>query len=476
MGTGPLERVVAAGTYGELHLLSTYPTNRTSEVAERLQNRTRVSVLQQLVNLAAEAEDDFAQILGVSLSAVRAAVERKPGARLTFHLSSGTAAMAAAWIILSRTRWPADLVQTTPSGEVRSADVPYDVTAEFLDGAVRIVTGQVSRPGDAALGDPGRCGPQMAETLRRAERLSMTDAPVLLEGEAGVEAEAFARLVHQRSRRAAARFVSFPCRATSREHIEAELFGQAARVFGAPFQDQPGQLELARGATVFLDEVAEIPLGGQARLSRLLSTGTATRLGGLAPTPVDVRVIAGTTRDLAVEVAEGRFLEDLYRQLSIAAVRIPSIRERKDELPELINRLLAETNDRCSAMTPKRFSPEARNELLSRDWPGNVTELRNSLTRLVVWAEHETISVDDVRQHLGIEAKTARADGILGRPFDESFRMEDVLDEVSRSYIERALEEAGGVKAKAVELLGMSNATTLTNWMKRLGLGGGAKR
>jgi len=379
-------------------------------------------------------------------------------------------------MILARTRCLANLVQYTKARGVHRAEVPLDVSAEYVVSAGNALSGIAARPGNAALGDPDQYDHVMAQVLRRAERVAGSDIAVLLESEPGVEAETFARFIHERSRRAGGRFVSFPCRATPEGRLEADLFGQSARPFGAPFEGQPGLFEVARGATLFLDEITAISLEGQIRLSRILSTGEVMRINGHSATAVDVRIVAGTRRDLAREVAEGRFLEDLYKQLFIAAIRLPSIRDRKAELPALLDRLLVETNARCSAMTPKRLSPEARNALLARSWPGNVTELRNALTRLVVWAERETISASDVRQHLQTEDEAHREEGVLGRALDDSFRMEELLDEVSRSYIERALDESGGVKAKAVELLGMSNATTLTNWMKRLGIDGGAKR
>jgi len=467
---------LANGGYDEIHLLTAAERSWMVPFLDRLPESRGGTVVPHFVTLPRGGAADFVSIHAATTEVVEAVRARRRDAVSAFLLGAGTAAMAATWIVLARTRCPAELIQCSPDGVVEEAKIPFDISAEFVGSAETSLMETVAKSSDAALGSADTRCHAMAQVLRRAERVAMSDVPVLLEGEPGVEAEALARFIHERSRRASARLVSFPCRAIPGERVAAELFGQAGRFFEAPFEDRPGQIEVARGATLFLDEIAAIPLEGQARLSRLLSAGVAMRLGGLEPIPVDVRVIAGTSRDLAREVAEGNLLEELYAQLSIASIRIPSIRHRSGELPTLLERLLADTNARCSAMTPKRLSPEARSALLARPWPGNVTELRAALTRLVVWSESETISETDVRQHLSTESQAEQQDGILGRPLDGAFRMEKVLDEVSRSYIERALEESGGVKARAVELLGMSNATTLTNWMKRLGIEGTPKK
>jgi DNA-binding NtrC family response regulator len=474
---GPLTAVLEAGRYDEAHILSGQSRTATGELAERLWERTNVRIIQHSVTLPDEHSTNFGEVHAVATMAVNSVRERSPDASMTFHLSSGTAAMAATWIVLARTRYAANLVQWSEARGVEAADVPFDVSSEFIERADSILGGTASEPSLVALGEAATRG-AMEQVLRRAERAALSDVAILLEGDPGVEAEALARFIHERSRRAQARFLSFDCRTIGNDRLDSSLFGQTGRFFNPPFEDRLGQLELADGSTLFLDEIGAIPMEGQARLSRMLSEGELTRVGSTTPIPVDVRIVAGTSRDLAAEVSKGSFLENLYRQLSVAAIRIPSIRERHDELPLLIDVLLAESNARCSAMTPKRLSPEAKNLLLARAWPGNVTQLRTVLTRLVVWAGAETITETDVRQNLPEEPEIGAemtGDRILGRPFDGGFRMESVLDEVSRSYIERALAETGGVKAKAVELLGMSNATTLTNWMKRLGIEGARK-
>lgn len=187
---------------------------------------------------------------------------------------------------------------------------------------------------------------------------------------------------------------------------------------------------------------------------------------------VDVRIIAATNRNLLEEAAAGRFREDLYHRLAVGVIRLPALRDRQGDLSLLIERLLERINQEAASQpgyAHKELSPAARSLLIAHSWPGNVRELQNTLLRLSIWTSGPRIGVDDVREELLQVGSGSRSD-LLGRPLGEGLQVRDLVAELARHYIERALQEAGGNKTRAAKLLGMASYQTLTDWMKRYGI------
>ena len=230
-----------------------------------------------------------------------------------------------------------------------------------------------------------------------------------------------------------------------------------------------GHFEVAGGGTLFLDEIGELPLDAQVKILRALQEKTVRRLGSARPVGVDVRVIAATNRDLRAEVAAGRFREDLYYRLATGVLRLPPLREREGDLTPLIDHFLAAANRKFAdqpGVEQKALSPAARNLLLRHPWPGNVRELQATMDRLVLWAPGLRVTADDVRQEL-LPAAGAGAGDLLGRPLGDGLELPQLVAELSRHYLERALAQANGNKTRAAELIGLPSYQTLTNWMKR---------
>jgi DNA-binding NtrC family response regulator len=225
-------------------------------------------------------------------------------------------------------------------------------------------------------------------------------------------------------------------------------------------------------ASCILDEVGALPKPAQVKLLRALHDGEILQVGSSRRRRVDVQVIAATNRSLLAEVTAGNFREDLFHRLAVAVLHLPPLRERGEDLPLLIDHVLAQV-DREGREQPgfveKKLSAGARNPLLGHSWPGNVRELQNTLRRAAIWTSDATLKAEDIREAL-LALPGAEQDGIVGRPLGEGLDLPGLLATVARHYLERALDEAAGNKTRAARLVGLPSYQTLTNWMKRYGV------
>jgi len=277
---------------------------------------------------------------------------------------------------------------------------------------------------------------QIRRVVERIERVAPTDARVLISGENGTGKELAARAVHRLSERAEEPFVEVNCAAIPSELIESELFGHVEGSFTGAVSDRMGKFERADGGTLFLDEIGDMSLDAQAKVLRALEDGIVTRVGSNDPVKVDVRVVAATNKDLEEEIAEGRFREDLFYRLNVVPVRIPPLRERREDIPMLV-RHFAEQMVRDDRVAPREFTDEAIRRLTSLEWPGNVRELRNTVERLLILSSGEEVDEDDVELlvtgHTGASGLGA---GILGAETFNEFK-----DRAERAFILQKLRE-----------------------------------
>ena len=295
---------------------------------------------------------------------------------------------------------------------------------------------------DAVIGE----SPVMQAVKVLAGRVAASRAStILLTGETGTGKDLLARTLHALSDRAARSFVTITCSALPDQLLESELFGHERGAFTDARQQKRGLLETADGGTVFLDEIGEMPLPLQAKLLRVLEDKTFKRLGGLQDIRVDVRIVAATHRDLPRRVREGHFREDLFYRLNVVPIRLPALRERRDDIP-LLAQYFVDRYNRELAKRVRGLTPEALARLAAYDWPGNVRELRNTIERAMLLAEHEWLTPVD----LAVGAPTSEA-----IPF--ALPPEGVqLEAVERQLLEQALARVGGNQARAGDLLGIN--------------------
>ena len=241
--------------------------------------------------------------------------------------------------------------------------------------------------------------------------VAKTPARVLITGENGTGKELVARAVHTQSARAKKPFVEVNCAAIPSELIESELFGHMKGSFTGAVADRAGKFEQADGGTLFLDEIGDMSLAAQAKVLRVLQDGVVTRIGGAKPVKVDVRVLAATNKVVEVEIAEGRFREDLYYRLNVVPIHVPPLRERREDIPSLISHFVAQLTA-AGGLSPKPIGDDAIARLQQRDWPGNVRELRNTIERLLILSSGPRVNADDVERLVGRRADSA--EGALG--------------------------------------------------------------
>jgi transcriptional regulator with GAF, ATPase, and Fis domain len=477
--TGPIARALDARSFDGAVLLADQPANKIKGFETWLRTRTGIAIDVEHVTLSSPT--DFGGIYKAATAALDkrlAAARTKPD--LTFHLSPGTPAMAAVWIILGKTRYAAEFIESSKAAGVRTASVPFDLSAELIPDLLRgaddrlATLSQGIAPETARFGDIIYRSAAMRRLIAKAERAAVRSFPVLIEGESGTGKELLARAIHAASPRAARPLRIVNCGAIPGELVKSELFGHEKGAFTGAFQPCAGYFEDADGGTLFLDEIGELPLSAQVKILRALQEGEVTRLGAKKPKKVDVRIIAATNRDLMTEVSEGRFREDLFFRLAVLVLKVPPLREREGDLGPLIDGLLDRVNE-ASLGEPrfkrKKLSPGARNLILQHQWPGNVRELQNTLQRAAVWSEGEVIKPEDIREALLPFGAKPSGDGVLNRPLGQGLDLKGQLATVARHYLHRAMEAAHGHKTKAAELIGLPNYQTLTNWLERYGIG-----
>ncbi|MFO0692488.1 MAG: sigma-54 dependent transcriptional regulator [Polyangiales bacterium] len=295
----------------------------------------------------------------------------------------------------------------------------------------------------------------MQRVFRLVEKVADYKTTVLVEGESGTGKELVARALHDRGARAGKPFVAVNCGAIPGALLESELFGHKRGAFTDAHADKRGLFEEAHGGTLFLDEIGELPLGLQVKLLRVLQEGQVRPLGATKDKEIDVRVVAATVRDLAAEVAGGRFREDLYYRLNVLQIHLPPLRDRRDDIPLLVDHFVEKNNGRLGTRV-RGVSPAAMKLLLAYPWPGNVRELENLVERAVVLAEGELLGVEELPDR--VREPVDAAGGALA---SGELSIKKTVRHVEEVLIRRALERTGGNRTAAAKILEISHRALL---------------
>jgi two-component system nitrogen regulation response regulator GlnG len=319
---------------------------------------------------------------------------------------------------------------------------------------------------------------KMQEIYKAIGRVADKDVTVLIQGESGTGKELVARAIHYNSPRSSAAFVAVNCVAIPENLLESELFGHTKGAFTGATSDRTGKFKRAHAGTLFLDEVTDISLDLQGKLLRALQEREIEPVGGDSAIEVDVRVIAATNRDIMHELSEGRFREDLFYRLNVVPITLPPLRDRKEDIPELVSYFIHRFSEEMKC-EPRAVESATLEKLQSYDWPGNVRELENLIKRIMVMQSDQAITPEHITialpKHPGHDKTPATfswdelVEHELNSLADTSELYDRLLQKLERPLIEKALARCGGNQLRAAEMLGI-NRNTLHKKMKSLGL------
>ncbi len=485
---GPLKCLLDHERFDEVHLLSDFGTAKNRQYLNWLGGSPTVHPV-KLTNPTDYPE--IFKVVDAELASV-VSVPRPHRLDLCLHLSPGTPTMTAIWLLLGKSKYQPATFYQTHDGKAWVTDIPFDLVMEFVP--------QVLRDADARLQLLASHGPQEVEgfqgiigksqnlriSVGLARRAALRDVSVLLLGESGTGKEKFARAMHDASPRKNKTFACINCAAISKELLESELFGHKKGAFTGAVADRDGAFKEADGGTLFLDEIGECDPAMQAKLLRVLQPPDNDpchrvffRVGESKPTTSDVRIIAATNRDLHAAIAHNEFRDDLYYRVAAITIKLPPLRERREDIPLLVQRLLGQINENFERREPgyrhKSISSSAMTFMRKHTWPGNVRQLYNTLLQAAVMTDGDTIDRQDVADAIA-EVPGKPSLDLMEQPLGHGFVLTDFLEEIQRNYLIRGMKEAGGAKTKAAELLGYKNYQTLAAQLDRLKVGHSEQR
>ena len=474
---GPIGQVIKERKYSHLCLLCNYEQKILDTYISEFNNLFDCNVEEFRVTL--KSPTDFTSIYEAANKSIQEIKSKYKDneIKLTYHLSPGTPAMASVWIIIANSVHPAELIESSREAGVKTVSIPFDIAADYIPNKKELFEKELIKLAGA---EPPvapefssiihRCE-SMNQIIRQAVKLSQFEIPILLLGESGTGKELFARAIHKSSIRGDKKIVTINCGAIPQELIESELFGYVKGAFTGATANKTGLIEEADKSTLFLDEIGDLLLSAQVKLLRAIQEGIITPVGSTKEVNVDIRIIAATNRNLLEDVSKGKFREDLFHRIAVGVITLPPVRERQGDLSLLIKHFIEVINKKFSKYTDwkyKKLSAGAKNFMLKHNWPGNIRELQNALTRMILWAETEVITEEDASK--SIFYLNDKQKDIMNLPIGNGFNINELISRIARHYLEKSLEKSGGNKSKATELLGLPNYQTFSNWCKKYGL------
>lgn len=460
---GPILSLVAEEPFDSIILFSTPATEEITLATQKELARIAPDTETEIRDLPLSDPTDYRAILTQLRLHLSSILNERPDTRFFIAVASGTPQMHASWVLLAASgEIPAKILHIRPPRFVtkdQSVVSEVDLTSDEFPS----IRARISAPEGMA----DENGPDLALAVRQLNivgdhdsiraalevtaALAGSDAPILIRGETGTGKEIFARLVHLLSGRPNDRFVAINCAAIPEDLVESVLFGHRKGAFTGAVRDQRGKFDLADDGTLFLDELAELPLPAQAKLLRVLQDGIVEPVGADVPHEVNVRVVAATNRDVPKAIKVGEFREDLYYRLNVGEIMLPPLRERRSDIPKLALQVLDRVN--ATMRSPKRLSQDALTRLQSHPWPGNVRDLQNVIERSVRLCRTQVLNAED----LLISEPVTHADPLDALPEPQpGFSLEGFIGSARKQLILRAVEIANGNQSEAARLLGIS--------------------
>ena len=478
---GPIGQAVSARFFSHIVLISNYKKEEEKHFQNWLEKKTVAKIIKYHIELTNPTS--YREIYEAATNVISDA-KKKLGLnelQASYHLSPGTPAMAAVWIILAKTSHPAELIQSSPWDGVETVTFPFEISADYMPNISLPAENEILNLTQGLPPESPEFGAiiyrckEMKRVTALARRFAIYDVPILIQGESGTGKELFARAIHTGSERRDKSFIAVNCGSIPPELVESEFFGHKKGSFTGAITDRDGYFATADGGTLFLDEIGELPLPAQVKLLRAIQEGAITKIGSSKAESVNVRIVAATNRNLIEDTASGRFREDLFHRLAVGVLYLPPLRERHGDLNPIIDHILKTINSRFKdklGWKHKKVSVGARNLIHQHSWPGNIRELYNTLSRAAILISGETIETNDIREaFFPVNSVRKNQENILNLPLGDNFSLPDILSHVARHYLKRALDESRGNKTRIVALVGLANYQTVSNWLKKYEVG-----
>ncbi|WP_067521881.1 sigma-54 interaction domain-containing protein [Endozoicomonas ascidiicola] len=459
--------------YNRVHLLCNYSQEQSTQYMEWLLSMVGKNLEITSTQVSLSSPTAYAEIYPKILSELGKLAQECPDFQRYVHLSPGTPAMTAVWVLLVKTHFPSVCVESwldrDKIQQVRHIELPFEIAAEFSQGAIRkagrrLISVESSSP--SLSGITGQSEPMLI-AKSRAERMGIREVPVLILGETGTGKEVFARAIHESSPRKKSPFVAVNCGALPEDLAESLLFGHKKGAFTGAYQDHEGYFSAADGGTLFLDEIGELSPLLQTKLLRVLQEKEYTRLGDNKVVRSDFRLVAATHRDLTHMISQGKFREDLFYRIAIGILKLPPIRDRSGDIILLSEAMMSEINTELAdqpEFQKKRLSVDALQFIARQNWPGNIRELRASILRAAIWSDGVIITASDIES--SIISRTTSS-GLLPSVLGKEIDLGNEIGLVVSHYITLALKETQGNKLAAAKKLGLKSSQVLDNWIKK---------
>lgn len=396
----------------------------------------------------------------------------KESSKLCISLTSGTPAMISLSILIGKGKSNTTFLQTSPQNELIPTEIPVDFVKEYKHSAQKNQAAKaVAKPNlKQSFANLTSESKEMKEVVALAEKLSQTEVPILILGETGTGKEVMAQAIQSAGLRKNKSFIIVNCGALPETIVDSILFGHVKGAFTGAVSDKRGLFEQADGGTIFLDEVGELTPEIQVKLLRILQQGEVTRVGDDNTISVDVRVIAATHRNLVKMMDAGEFREDLFYRLAVGIIRIPPLRARRMDLPNILKELTASINQTGSLnpdYKPKQLSDEAIDYISKLPWKGNIRELWNTLNRLFITTNQKIIEAGDIANSI-IKRDDATATLDVALDYGQTINVEKMVDNYRKKYVLAALSACGNNYTKAARMLGLKSHQRLKDWMSKL--------